>query len=32
MDTFHLLEHRLNPIPVGLGMLGVNTSSRVYKM
>ena len=32
MDTFHPLKLRLNPVPVGLGMLGVNTSSRVYKM
>ena len=32
MDTFHPLKFRLNLIPVGLGMLGVNTSSPVYKM
>ena len=32
MDTFHPLKLRLNPVSVGLGMLGVNTSSRVYKM
>ena len=32
MDTFHPLELRLNPVSVGLSMLGVNTSSRVYKM
>ena len=32
MDTFHPLKLRLNPVPVGLGMLVVSTSSRVYKM
>ena len=32
MDSFHPLKLRLNPVPVGLGMLGVSTSSRVYKM
>ena len=26
MDTFHLLKLRLNPVSVGLGTLGVNTS------
>ena len=32
MDTFQPLKLRLNPVSAGLGMLGVNTSSRVYKM